>query len=80
MLPGSWMLFPRRTHPQNKFYDDRLITDAASLEDHFKGADGVEYKVSIHIPKILSEDAQAQELNQRIMDIWGNLPKKTKDE
>ena len=63
-----------------QIYDDRLITDAASLEDHFKGADGVEYKVSIHIPKILSEDAQAQELNQRIMDIWGNLPKKTKDE
>lgn len=63
-----------------QIYDDRLITDAASLEDHFKGADGVEYKVSIHIPKILSEDAQAQELNQQIMDIWGNLPKKTKDE
>ena len=63
-----------------QIYDDRLITDAASLEDHFKGADGVEYKVSIHIPKILSEDAQTQELNQQIMDIWGNLPKKTKDE
>lgn len=53
-----------------QIYDDRLITDAASLEDYFKGADGVEYKVSIHIPKILSEDAQAQELNQQIMDIW----------
>ena len=31
-----------------QIYDDRLITDAASLEDYFKGADGVEYKVSIH--------------------------------
>ena len=28
---------------------------------------GVEYKVSIHIPENLSEDAQAQELNHRLM-------------
>ena len=35
-------------------YNDSLIQDAASIEDSFRGLDGAEHTVSIHLPEILS--------------------------
>ena len=61
-------------------YDDSLIRDAASLEDSFRGLDGAEHIVSIHLPEILSEDEQAKVLNKKIMEIWGGLLKKDKED
>ncbi len=61
-------------------YDDSLIRDAASLEDNFQGLDGAEHIVSIHLPEILSEDEQAKVLNKKIMEIWGGLLKKDKED
>lgn len=61
-------------------YNDSLIQDAASIEDSFRGLDGAEHTVSIHLPEILSEDEQAKALNKKIMEIWGGLLKKEKED
>ncbi len=61
-------------------YDNRLITDAVSLEDSFQDEYGVEYKVSVHIPKLQSDAPEAQLLNREIMDTWGDLAIKTQEE
>ena len=61
-------------------YDNHLITDAVSLEDRFQDEYGVEYMVSIHIPKLQSDAPEAQALNREIMDTWGELAAKTQEE
>ena len=63
-----------------RIYDNRLLTDAVSLEDSFQDEYGVEYTVSVHIPKLQSDAPEAQLLNREIMDTWGDLATKTQEE
>lgn len=63
-----------------QIYDNHLITDAVSVEDCFQDEYGVEYKVSIHIPKLRADAPEAQLLNREIMDTWGDLAAKTQEE
>lgn len=63
-----------------RIYDNRLITDAVSIEDGFQDEYGVEYTVSIHIPKLQSDAPEAQALNREIMDTWEGLVAKTQEE
>lgn len=59
-------------------YDDSLIAEAVSLDTGFPNEYGDTCRVSVHLPQLLSDGAKA--LNQRILDIWGDLAEKTPED
>lgn len=59
---------------EEKGYDDSLITETVSLDTSFKNEYGETCQVSVHLPQLSSDGAET--LNQRIMDIWGDLAAK----